>query len=353
MKLLKHDIVPKQIDIEVTSRCNLRCKLCPTLDGTAKAVDMPFSLFESIVNRITFPCSVVPWLNGEPTLHPRYADMLYLLNEKKLRYYVTTNAMIWREDVMFEIFGPHSTCYQVIFSLDGLDQRTASAARPGTDYDTVKHNIIRALDVRKAQHSKTDIAVKICERGQDYAEVEEFINQWISTANYVCVGKPLERTDNVNMRRYACKYSDPTFMVIKSDGRMTRCAYNCEATNDERFTMGRVDGEFIDTPLLDIYNNEEMTTFRNAQRNGVFPGPCATCGFAYTGDGLVGKLRFRSANKDFYELYYHEDYYNRFFSLVDKKKGGSWSPTFIRCRKCHSIIEQTNADCPSCGGELY
>jgi MoaA/NifB/PqqE/SkfB family radical SAM enzyme len=352
MKTLQHDIVPKQVDIEVTSRCNLQCKLCPTLDGKAKAMDMPLSLFKSIIKRVNFPTTIVPWLNGEPMLHPEYPEMLKTLNDAHLRYYVTTNGMLFRQDAFMELLSPGTSCYQIIFSLDGTDCKTAAAARPGTDYETVSKSIKTAMEMNRDLGKHVDIAVKICERGQDYEEIERFIAKWLGVADYVCVGKPLNRLNEESMRKYPCRYSDPNFMVVKSDGRMTRCAYNFAATNDERYTMGRVDGEYEDVPLLDIYNNEKMRDFRTAQRNGIFPGPCATCGFAYTGDGFDGTLRFRNRSLVAVPLFYHDDYYNRFFSLTEKKKGGSWSGTYIRCRACKCIQRSGGEKCTLCGEAL-
>ena len=61
-------------------------------------------------------------------------------------------------------------------------------------------------------------------------------------------------------------------------------------TNWDRQAVGRLDKE---TPLLDIYNNSHYREFRKLQRAGIFRGPCKTCGFAYTGTGFEGVVRFR------------------------------------------------------------
>jgi radical SAM protein with 4Fe4S-binding SPASM domain len=345
-------LIPKQIDIEVTSRCDLRCKLCPTLDPAAQVADMPFDLFRSIINRIDFPTSIVPWLNGEPLLHPDYPQMIRLLNERGLRYYTTTNGMTNRPEVYEELLAPGTGCYQIIFSLDGLDNYTQQTARPGSDYSKIVDTIRHAFALRQKSKAQTDIAVKICQRGQDYEEVQNFILRWLYETNvdFVCMGVPLVQTNPISMRRYPCRYSDQNFMVIKSDGRVTRCAYNLEATNDPNLAFGSVCNT---DSLLDIYNNEAFRWFRAAQHTDMFPHPCDKCAFAYTGDGFDGVVRPRKPGyEDARPIHYHTDYYNSFFSLKEKKKGGSWSGAQARCGSCGSTFPTGERACPICGEDL-
>jgi hypothetical protein len=285
---------------------------------------MDEKLFYSIISRAVkenIGATIVPWLNGEPLLHPSYYYFVRFLTQNKLRYYVTTNGMIHNEKIFEHIAGAESTCYQVIVSLDGLPHsKSIKKARPGTDSDRVLKSIEWLTDIKKKSGSDTDIAVKICRRGQDWEEIETYIQYWLRYGiDYVVVGDALEEENTGGMRRYPCRYSDNEFMVIKSDGRVVRCAYNSLATNDPVFTMGDAN---IDVPLLSIYNNENFTKFRKDQENGVFHFPCSVCGFAYTGYGFKGKIKFRKYTylPPDTSVEYHRDYYNQFFSLKKKEK---------------------------------
>ena len=91
-------LIPKQVDIEVTNRCNLQCKYCPNTCNKGFPVgDMDLDFFKSIVDRINFPTTVVAWLNGEPFMHPKYDEMVRYLNAKGQRFYVTTNLTILKK----------------------------------------------------------------------------------------------------------------------------------------------------------------------------------------------------------------------------------------------------------------
>ena len=284
---------------------------------------MDFDFFTSVIDRIDFDCTVVPWLNGEPLMHPRYYEMIKYITDRDIPCYITTNGTIWNEDLFGHILQREGTsCYQIIFSLDGLwdeKSRSIEKARPGTDREVVRENIQNFLNLKIYNHSPIDTCVKICRRGQDYEEIEDYVIYWLQQPgiDFVCVGGALVDDDVDDMRVYPCQYSDNNFMVIKSDQRVAFCAYNDEMTNNPDYAVGVLDKT---TPLLDFYNNEKYTKFREDQRNGIFHEPCKSCGFAYTGHGIVGVVHFRREGVDFGPVYYHQDYYNQFFSLKKKLK---------------------------------
>ena len=314
---------PKQIDIEVTNKCNLSCKYCPNVcNKTFPEGNMSFDFFKSIVDRIDFPTTVVAWLNGEPFMNPEYNKMVAYLNEKKQRFYVTTNLTIWRQDVLEELLKKGSSCYQIIISMDGMwGTGNIAKARPGTNEMVLKYNLERLFKMKRELQSETDIAVKICERGQDWGEIEKYVQYWLSTGDvdFVVVGKPLKDTNTECMRTEKCQYSDNNFMVIRWDGSLVVCAYNDKAANGLELSYGKLD---MTTPLLDAFNNEKAQAFRAAQRNGIYPEPCAHCGFAYTGVGYHGQVSFRGKPDVVY--YTQSDYYNTFFSRVQRWKNDSY-----------------------------
>lgn len=306
--------IPKQIIIETSANCNLQCKGCP-FTKTDKRGFMEVELFKSILKRIDFKTTVIPWMNGESLLHPKIYEMLALLETKKLPYYITTNATIWNDAIFSLITNKSSNCYQIIFSIDGLENSNSiEIARPGSDKKIVMKHINDFLKLKKNRNSKVDVAVKICERGQDYEEIENYIYFWLKKGvSYVCVGKMLDKINTISMRRYPCKYFDNKFMVIRYDGTLSLCAYNSEISNENKISLGNVGHT---ESLLGIYNNLIYSKLRISQNKGVFNEVCLKCGFAYTGQGFRGKLQFRDTKKMSKIIYYHNDYYNQFFSFV-------------------------------------
>ena len=310
-------IHPKQFIIEATNRCNLQCRYCPSVENTGKFSigDIDVDFFKSIVDRIAEESpesTVIPWANGEPFMHPRYLEMMEYLNLKKIRYYVTTNLTIWREDVLRELLRPGSGCYQLIVSMDGLfGSGNIAKARPGTDEETLRRNIGRLIDLKSELASETELAFKICRRGQDYGEIERYVQYWLANPglDFVIVGDALVGENDHVMRTDPCQYFDHNFMVIRWTGDVTICAYCDKAVNELEGSYGKVG---MTGSLLELYNNEIITRRRDAQNTGVFSSPCDICPIAYSGIGFRGKINFRDDPGT--EYWYQRDYYNQFFS---------------------------------------
>ena len=307
-------IIPKQIIIEPTSRCNLKCKYCPVLTAD-KAIDMDLDYFKSIIDRIVFKTTVIPWMNGEPLLHPHYYEMIKYITDKDIPCYVQTNGTICNEELFHHVLMDNS-CYQICFSLDGMwNTGSINIARPGSDEKAIKTNINKLLEAKKSFNSNTDIAIKICERGQDYGEIEAFVKYWLEKGmDFVVVGKALTQINEKSMRTSPCQYPDNNFMVIRADGTVVFCAYHLKMVNDKNFAVGKLDAK---SSLLKFYNGPAYQLFRIHQHKGIYHKVCRTCGFAYTGLGFNGEVKFRGEGK---QVYFHQDYYNQFFSYKKKWK---------------------------------
>lgn len=330
------ELIPQQLDLEVSAQCNLRCKLCPILHEGAPTGLMDFEFWKSIVERVAQDprlanMSIVNWLNGEPLLHPHYGEMCEILNSLGLRYYVTTNGTLWNQRVFEALTARGSTCYQIIFSLDGLpvpESRSIEIARPGSTREKVLRTLGEFISLARKNEAKLDIAVKAVQRGQDWEEIEKYIAHFLLMPgiSYVCIGKPLAALNEESMRVYPCQYSDNKFMVVRYDGTLVRCAYNHRAHNLAEGSFGILDRE---TPLVEAYNNPAYQAFRAEQRGGVFSGPCAECGFAYTGSGYRGEVRFEHGELAGRTVYFREDYYNKFYSLTPprRKPESYYAPT--------------------------
>jgi radical SAM protein with 4Fe4S-binding SPASM domain len=292
------------------------------LENSGKSGNMSLEFFKSIVDRITWPCTVVAWLNGEPFINPDYGKMVAYLNHKHQRFYTTTNLILWRPDVLREILRPGSYAYQLIVSMDGLfGSGNIAKARPGTSEPILKANILSLLEMKRQLHSNVELALKLCRRGQDWSEVETYIQRWLANpgVDFVVVGDALIGENEECMRTSPCQYSDNNFMVIRWDGTLVPCAYNDKVVNDKMLSYGTLG---LYDNLLEVYNNEKITHFRDQQRAGIYPKPCDTCPFAYTGVGFQGQIEFRSDPGMMY--YYHKDYYNSFFSLKKHWKPNSY-----------------------------
>ncbi len=82
-----------QVLVEITSSCNFRCTYCssPFRERPARFMEMP--LFERIVAQLPELTrkNIRLHIDGEPTLHPRFREMVQLVNRRGMAVSLATN----------------------------------------------------------------------------------------------------------------------------------------------------------------------------------------------------------------------------------------------------------------------
>jgi organic radical activating enzyme len=82
-----------EVLIELTSRCNFACTYCSSAFKERPKVDMPMELFRHLVGQLPGLTNKVlrMHVDGEPTLHPQFVEMIRMINEQGLRAVLATN----------------------------------------------------------------------------------------------------------------------------------------------------------------------------------------------------------------------------------------------------------------------
>jgi len=312
---------PYQLIIEMTNVCNLRCKFCYRNTDSTSMGYITEDLFYSIMNKVDCNVSVTPWINGEPTLHPKFHEFAKYMNEKNQKYCVTTNGKEWKEETFQAITNEDSSCYQIMFSIDGLYNKSNDTIREGSDLDETKESLNRFIKLKKEKKSKIDIGLKIVNKGQDYEEIEDFIYNWLISEgiDYVSYARLMSPDGSPKIRHYPCKaLSDGGSLSIRYDGSLLRCCYNEDAMNERDTYMGNI--QEYDS-ILKAFNSKKLIKLREDEKNNIYTHPCDTCAIAYCGNGFYGKVTFRDEEKrkNVPYIYWHSDSFQEFYSLKDSR----------------------------------
>ena len=137
-KTLQLKSAPRRLVLELTNACNLNCMMCGR--NNAEFVPTFFQLewlkrFEPIMNQIE-EVSMFGW--GEPTVHPKFAELLKYLDQYDVRKYFCTNGM--RLDKLKDaIFDYHVDILAI--SLDGATSETNDRIRRGGSRDKIVENL--------------------------------------------------------------------------------------------------------------------------------------------------------------------------------------------------------------------
>ena len=128
-----------QINVEITTRCNLNCPHCARRTYSRRPKDMPVSRFEYLLDLMPNTYLVMLAGLGEPTLHPQIEDLAKAASNRRRLVGLVTNATRLDIDLASRLIDAGIDA--VTFSLDSADDRIVSEIRPGVRIDRVLKNI--------------------------------------------------------------------------------------------------------------------------------------------------------------------------------------------------------------------
>ncbi len=165
--------VPRRLVLELTNACNLNCIMCGR--NAAKFVPTVFDIkwlyrFDTILHK-TEEVSLFGW--GEPTIHPKFADILQYLDKFPVRKYFCTNGM--RLDALEEaLFTYHVDI--IAISLDGAKPETNNRIRRGGDFNKIVDSLKAIVAHKKAMHSERPyMNFVFCAMRSNYQELPELV----------------------------------------------------------------------------------------------------------------------------------------------------------------------------------
>ncbi len=272
-KVLYHDIVSRLhykygtrarllwLNIEFTSLCNLKCKMC-ALDRSQPKGFMDKRLFEKIFDEINRSeqlkvDNISLWLGGETLLHPEFAKMLEILsvkrNEAKDFPYVTllTNATLLhgeRTDAILETDAVDC----VMFSIDGGTKESFESLRSGAKWENILENVNDFLskNMKSGKRLKTGLVSIVDPKmkfSNEFLALKKNIDQYLPRGFHNWDGS---RKLPVDIERSAQKQG-PCYMIMRNlavhwDGRVSPCCYDINT----RCPLGDLSNQ----KLYDIYH---------------------------------------------------------------------------------------------------
>ena len=147
---------PSYVQIEPVGQCNLRCRMCPInyrddqpLHGKTKMMD--FDLYCRIVDQLQGVKTLHLQGLGEPTLHPRFFEMVQYAVQKGIRVTTNTNlTMINEERAERCVTSGLDTLH---FSIDGTNAETYENIRLNARFDKVMANLQNLVDAKQRLNS--------------------------------------------------------------------------------------------------------------------------------------------------------------------------------------------------------
>lgn len=164
---------PRRIVLEMTSACNIRCKMCGRNAADFKPTVFKtewLDIFEPIVNQIE-EVTLLGW--GEPTLHPKFSEFLKWADERGLRKFFCTNGTRLNE-LKDDIFKYNVDLMTV--SLDGACAETNNRIRCGADFEKVTESIREIVEEKKKRNTAYPyISIVMTMMQSNYKELPKYV----------------------------------------------------------------------------------------------------------------------------------------------------------------------------------
>ena len=273
------------ISVEVDTRCNIRCTMCPI------AHDLVENQGRVTVDTIDKLCQLaVGWTDkislavmGEPLLHPDCPEMIRRIKKYNLSALVWTNGLLVNERRAQEIL--EAGLDKLIFSFEIIDKELHERVRVGASYDKVRQNLDNFIELKERISPSTEIAVwnVVPEKDYDLVVPDEIVKAYPDVGIFVSRAADWAGTLNIETMHgrgapVVCNLAN-RYMSVSYKGDIVAC---CNDFNHQH-VMGNIHdlddlGEFWFGPQhQDLLRRQKCDDMAGIQ-------PCEGCSARFSRD---------------------------------------------------------------------
>lgn len=141
---------PRRIVLELTNACNLKCVMCGRDETGFNNRFFDLSYLRRLNNVLEHAEEVTLFGWGEPTIHPKFVDILKYVNQFPVRKYFVTNGTRLRKvkDAIFD-----NKVDIIAVSLDGASSLTNDKIRVGARFEEVVAGLSNIVEEKIKQKS--------------------------------------------------------------------------------------------------------------------------------------------------------------------------------------------------------
>jgi MoaA/NifB/PqqE/SkfB family radical SAM enzyme len=262
-----------KVGLELTSKCNLRCGMCPLPVLRRPYEDMSWVLVEKAASEIHGLGMKLKWLHemGEPLLYSRIGDAIRLFPEASL----STNGLLLTEEVGEKLLS--AGLRRLRICVDSINPEVYPKLRTGGDFDKLA-TLTRAF-LNQALGSETQIEIQKMRSRLTIDETVDEFRRFFDLRRYpnarviekTCEALDVNEETDLHGKFYGCTQGFATWVVIFADGRVTHCCY--DAHGDQ------IIGDLKTQTLLEMLTSDRYRRMKAAfERGDLSELPrCAEC----------------------------------------------------------------------------
>jgi len=292
--------LPRFVQIEITTKCNLRCRYCERSKDDANIdSDMPLDFFNSIIGQLRYPTQCVNLVGlGEPLLHPEIFSMIRAAKEKGFEVSLIDNFTLIDRDKSLELINTELDFLYVSF--DSVSKNTFEEIRTGACFEKVVENIKLFVKTKKdAKAKKPEFLFKSTISQSNFAEIPQLIKLAEDLgANGINFGRLMSENDSCEPQSsilldeknlpkskiaiYPCELSK-TYdcdalkgCYVTFDGRVLPCGLMAESASRAQYSQLQL-GDLRLDKIANIWRANSYRQFRKKIGLMEYLPQCKTC----------------------------------------------------------------------------
>ncbi|HEV7484570.1 MAG TPA: radical SAM protein [Thermoanaerobaculia bacterium] len=263
-----------KVGLELTSKCNLRCGMCPLPVLRRPYEDMEWPMVEKAEREIHGAGLKLKWLHemGEPLLYARIDDAIRLFPEASL----STNGLVLTHEIGAKLLA--SPLKRIRICVDSVNPEVYPQLRTGGDFDKLVVLTKAFLEQAKGHPIRIEIQ-KMRSRLTLTETVDDFRNLFdlkkyrnARVIEKTCEALDVNEETDLHGKFYGCvQGAFFTWVVIFADGRVTHCCYDAHGDQVLGDLKTQTLNEILDGPRFAIMQDAfARRDFTNLPR-------CAEC----------------------------------------------------------------------------
>lgn len=266
-----------EIRVEVTTKCNYNCTICPREKLTRKKQTMSFALFKFLFDKINnetdqYNTLSIPGM-GEPLLDKSLDKKIEYARKKEFRALILTNASLLTIDRFKKLENLGTESIRV--SLYGNSPESYSKVHGIKDsglFVKIKENLTEICSIKKT--TKILLSYNIVNNNND-ADVDSWIAYWKNKADLLEVWHPHNWVNGKAYRTVqqeklkTCGRPFKTPLQLQVDGTINMCCFDF----DGKLLLGDLKTQ----NLLEIFQSPMFKKLSKCHTNGKFTGSGLIC----------------------------------------------------------------------------
>ena len=258
---------PPMLSVELTNHCNLRCGYCTNPTSLRSRGLMSEATFGHVERELRAGGVWIVGLcgNGEPTLHPRFAEYVARIARFVPYVSVTSNWQRVEDEVAVACL---ATAKVITVSVDGADREVYERRRVGSSFPTLLRNLRRLKELQRSTGSRSVINIRVMVGVEDRAREQEILSFWRPYGDVVSKQYILDLGSRAPEAYRPVTEGRCTLTLRKLDihwnGVVNLCGYSWLQIGDPE---GVVLGNVATTPLSEMWNSDLMRQYREGHRS--------------------------------------------------------------------------------------